>query len=85
MQYRYIIFLLLILFSSVSAQDPGDAIFNEPKIYEFKFHFNQTNYLDSLIKSHETKEYIPCQLDINGVYYDSVGVRLKGTSSFFGY
>lgn len=73
------------MFSSVSAQDPGDAIFNEPKIYEFKFHFNQTNYLDSLIKSHETKEYIPCQLDINGVYYDSVGVRFKGTSSFFGY
>ncbi|MEJ2055284.1 MAG: hypothetical protein P8X42_15320, partial [Calditrichaceae bacterium] len=85
MKNLYLILLISFVFSFVSAQDPGDHIFSEPKVFDFRFSFDEADYLDSLLKSQEIKEYIPGHLEINGVFYDSVGVRFKGTSSFYGY
>ena len=80
-----LLFLFLTVFSLSYAQKPGDHVFNEAEIFEFRFSFDSSDYLDFLLESQETKEYIPGHLEINGVYYDSVGVRFKGTSSFYGY
>jgi spore coat protein H len=86
-QIKLIWYLILSLFlvSSALAQDPGDQVFNDVQIFDFRFHFNQANFLDALYQSHKDGEYIPSIVEVNGVKYDSVGVRFKGTSSFYAY
>jgi hypothetical protein len=79
--------IILLLFSgwSLQAQNPGDHIFDQPKIIDFYFYFDQDEYLDSLYNSQGTGEYIPADVKIEGIFYDEIGVRFKGFSSFWGY
>lgn len=67
------------------AQNNADAVFEPARIFDFHFHSEQEGWLDSLYKSQETKTYLPCNVTINGTLYENVGVRFKGTSSFYGY
>jgi spore coat protein CotH len=79
---------ILLLFACIKilpAQNPGDRVFSDPHIFEVRFHFPQTDFLDSLHKSHDTGEYIPGDIEIDGVLYDDVGVRFKGHSSYLFY
>ncbi len=78
-------FLLFLFSATLGAQNPGDQVFNEPHIFEVRFHFDQLDFLDSLHKSHETGDYIPGHVTIDGVIYDEVGVRFKGHSSYLFY
>ena len=73
---------LIFLTTLATAQNPGDQVFSDPHIFEVRFHFSQTDYLDSLHKSHETGEYIPGDVTIDGILYDNIGVRFKGFSSY---
>jgi hypothetical protein len=80
-----IIYIIFISILTIYAQNPGDQVFSEPHIFEVRFHFSQKDYLDSLHKSHDTGEYIPGDVTINGVLYNNVGVRFKGHSSYLFY
>jgi len=71
--------------TSLYAQNPGDQVFGKPHIFEVRFHFKQPGFLDSLHRSNQTGEYIPGNVTIDGVHYDSVGVRYKGHSSYLLY
>ncbi|NUN08412.1 MAG: CotH kinase family protein [Ignavibacteriaceae bacterium] len=77
--------LLFVLFSfTLQAQNAGDVIFAGTQVHTIKFQFKYANYWDSLTYYYNlgTEEYIPAAVTINGVLFDSVGVRFKGNSSF---
>ncbi|MBK9992511.1 MAG: CotH kinase family protein [Saprospiraceae bacterium] len=57
-------------------------VFDDTKIHDFDFRFSQTDYLNQLTTNYNTKKDIPASLYIDGVKYDSVGVRYKGQTSF---
>ncbi len=81
----YVVLFLLLILSFGYSQNPGDAIFKGKQIFDFDFRFKQENFMDSLYQSQQDKEYRPGDVYINGILYDSIGVRFKGTSSFYGY
>ncbi len=77
--------VLIFASSSTSyAQNPGDSVFAGIKIHSINLRFPQARYWDSLTIYYNqgNEQYIPAQAIINGVVYDSVGVRLKGNSSY---
>jgi len=76
---------VIIFFVNLSAQNPGDTVFSGDQILDFHFQFKQEKFLDSLYQSHEDEEYISVDVEIDGVFYDSVGVRFKGFSSYHAY
>ena len=63
--------------------DPG-GIFDEDSLRTIGLQFYDTNYHSYLVNSwyYNPDERIPAQLTLNGVVYDSVGVRYKGNSTF---
>jgi hypothetical protein len=63
---------------------PGDRVFDGIKVHEISLHFAQPAYYDSLLKYYyEKREQCIAALAImDGVRFDSVGVRLKGNTSF---
>jgi len=79
-------FLFLILaWASLQAQDTADGLFDQPKIFNVSFTFADSAFLDTLYQSHQDGEYRPASVTIDGLYFGKVGVRFKGTSSFYGY
>ncbi len=60
----------------------GDSIWDLPIIHDIYFTFQQVSYWDSLVASHTTGLYIVADMTFDGVALPSVGVRLKGNSSF---
>ena len=86
MKILFTILCFLIIYTTfLSAQNPGDQVFSELHIFEVRFHFDQIDFLDSLHHSHETGEYIPGDVTIDGVLYENVGIRYKGHSSYLFY
>jgi spore coat protein H len=77
------LFLLAIATTCV-AQNPGDQTFAGTQVHTINLRFPQAHYWDSLtIYYNEGKERcLPATLVINGEVLDSVGVRLKGNSSY---
>ncbi len=77
-----------MILSVVNAQNPGDNFFPLPIIHTVELIFTQQNFWDSLIYYKQqgdlsgTYHYMPAQVTINGTLMDSIGVRLKGNSSF---
>jgi spore coat protein CotH len=80
---QFIIFSLYL--NPLYAQNAGDIVFSGNLVHTFIFHFDQPAFLDSLYRTNHDKDYTIGHVTINGVYYDSVGVRFKGSSSFNGY
>src|SRR6266705_1496042 len=71
------------------AQHPGDTFFNSSHIHDINITFAQTDFWDSLIhyKQHSDSFNISTQnmmgnVYVDGILIDSVGVKLKGNSSF---
>lgn len=71
------------------AQNPGDSIFQSTVIHEINITFSQPDWWDSLMyyKTHSDSFNIGTQaimgnVIIDGTLIDSVGVQLKGNSSF---
>ena len=78
--------LLLSLFSfNSSAQsynNDGDSLFGSSAIHNVYFNFYHTSFYDSLTASKISDEYYTCNMIVDGVHFDSVGVKFKGNSSY---
>ncbi len=76
----------LVLVASLHAQNEGDVLFDVDQVITVEFTFAQPNYWDSLVANYTTETYMWAGLTItdqSGTYaFDSVGVRLKGNSSY---
>ncbi len=76
-----LLFSILFVASSLSGQDLYDLM----QVREVKVRFQQRNWdviLDSL-KQLGNDDRLIGQVTIDGVLYDSVGIRYKGNSSYF--
>lgn len=86
MKTLFLLFSVAVLLTTppAVAQNPGDNIFSGIQVHTINLRFAQPQYWDSLTTYYnEGKErYIVAQAVINGVVYDSIGVRLKGNSSY---
>ena len=81
----FLSFLLTLLFLPASAQNPGDNIFAGIQVHTIKLTLTQTNYWDSLVYYYNQglEQYMVASAVVNDtITYDSIGVRLKGNSSF---
>ena len=78
--------LLISLFSiNSSAQsynNDGDSLFASSAIHTVYFNFYHTSFYDSLTASKISDEYYTCNMIVDGIQYDSVGVKFKGNSSY---
>jgi hypothetical protein len=76
--------LVLLLTQNSEAQNPGDNIFSGTQVHSINLRFPRTDYWDSLLIYYNQglEQYILAQAVIDGVTYDSIGVRFKGNSSF---
>ncbi|HEX2616921.1 MAG TPA: hypothetical protein VHL57_05215, partial [Flavobacteriales bacterium] len=86
---RYALSFALTAFTaSLFAQPAGDALFDTDQVIELRFTFPQVDFWAQLTTYYEAGEEtsIPAALsitDLSGTYaLDSVGVRLKGNSSY---
>ncbi len=79
-----IFLLILILSQTVFSQKPGDNIFSGIQVHTIKLYFSQPNYWDSLTYYYNQglEQYMMVNANIDGVTFDSIGVRLKGNSSY---
>src|SRR3977135_4114934 len=88
---KKIVFTSILILSSISSfsQNPGDTLFNSSHIHEINITFTQPNWWDSLMyyKMYADSFNLSTQammgnFIIDGTPIDSVGVQLKGNSSF---
>lgn len=88
------IFTLLHIFFAFQfsfAQIEGDSLFSTAKVHVIQLSFSQGNYWNLLTTgkafddANDTSTYIPGIVTIDGTLLDSVGVQLKGNSSYYNY
>ncbi len=76
----------LSLHAIVVAQNPGDSVFTTNQVMEIDLQFSQVGFWDSLVANYATETYMMADVTITDIYgahtYDSIGVRLKGNSSY---
>lgn len=77
-----LLFLSFLIAFQAYSQNPGDALFNSSQIHTVKFYFKQAKWYDSLIYYKPLDIKMLGDVEINGVYVDSIGVQFKGNSSF---
>lgn len=83
------IFFLTFFFISLTivnskAQNSGDVVFAGLQVFDIKIYFSQPNYWDSLTTYYNqgNEQYMMARIEIDGLVFDSIGVRLKGNSSY---
>jgi len=78
---RYIsvnlLFLCLGFYATLSAQDAGDRLFDNSFLHEIKITSESEDQLWEAI----TREYVSVNMTIDGHTLDSIGLRLKGSTS----
>ncbi|MBI3501321.1 MAG: CotH kinase family protein [Bacteroidetes bacterium] len=87
---KFCVIIFLFFYSLISsAQNPGDTIFSSSNIHDINITFSQPKFWDSLMyyKQHADSFNLSTQpmmanFNIDGSPIDSVGVQLKGNSSF---
>jgi len=81
---RHIILLLCIgMACQVKAQNTdGDALFSASTVHEVQLTFASGTFYQDLLTAYQNDVYTMCGMTIDGVSYDSVGVKMKGNSSF---
>jgi hypothetical protein len=74
----------LLMQHGAFGQNPGDNVFAGIQVHTINIRFPQQHYWDSLTiyYSQGNEQYIPATVIIDGTTCDSVGVRLKGNSSY---
>ncbi len=85
---KYINFIAALAFLfpfQSSASGDGDSTFNNLQIHTIHITLWQPSFWDSLLATHANDTTMPCTVTINGVQLDSVGIKLKGNSSFNSY
>ena len=80
----YTAVLLLVLPLLAVASNPGDTVFAGIKIHTINIRFPRADYWDSLAYYYAqgNEQEIMATAIVNGVVYDSIGVRFKGNSSY---
>lgn len=61
----------------------AEGFYDESLIRTINLQFPQTNYWQLMTNNYASKTEIPATLTMDGVSYDSVGVRFKGQTSYF--
>ena len=76
--------LAQIIYNPQDLYDSPGGLFDEDSIRTIHLDFYNPNYHNYLVNSwfYSPSERIPAKLTLNGVEYDSVGVRYKGNSTF---
>ena len=72
--------LLVTFFTCLTAQE----LYDPYTVHNMNIEFYNSNY-DSILQARwyeDDKSYLLADITVNGVFYDSVGVRYKGNSSF---
>jgi hypothetical protein len=64
--------------------NPSTGLYDESLIKSIFLTFPQTNYWSLLQQNYVSKTDLPATMVIDGVTYDSVGVRFKGNTSYMG-
>ena len=72
------------LYSPQELYDPVGGFFDEDSLRVIDLKFDDPNYHNNLVNSwyYNPDQRIPATLTLNGISYDSVGVRYKGNSTF---
>jgi spore coat protein CotH len=60
----------------------GDALFSSAAVHEVQLTFSSSTFYQDLLTAYQNDVYTLCGMTIDGVAYDSVGVKMKGNSSF---
>jgi spore coat protein CotH/PKD repeat protein len=68
----------------VTGDLPYTGFYDSYVINEIHLNFSDPDFWDDLVEKYEDdeKENIMCSMIINGIVYDSVGIRIKGSSSY---
>lgn len=61
---------------------PGTGLYAKQTIRTLDLQFAQSNYWNVLTQNYNSQTDIPATLTVDGVVYDSVGVRFKGQTSY---
>lgn len=75
---------LLLASAPAAARGAGDAVFADTQVFAIDIALPQPAFWDSLLAYYAAgdEQYLAATVTIDGVPYDSVGVRLKGNASF---
>ncbi len=68
----------------ITGDRPPQGLYDSATIRSVYLDFSQPNYWSLLTQNYATKTDLPATLTIDGVIYDSVGVRFKGQTSYMG-
>lgn len=75
--------IVIILFATQHAKaGNGDSIFNMVYIHDIHITFPYSSFYDSLLNTNTTDLYLPVSIQFNNKILDSVGIKVKGNSSF---
>ena len=81
--------LLLFALPALATLEPAEhALFAEEAVHEIQLTFHQADWWDQLVYNYENYDdipYIAAEFDWGAVHFDSIGVRLKGNSSYNSY
>jgi spore coat protein CotH len=65
-----------------SGGKPATGVYDESKITVINITFTQTDFIAQMKANYAAKKEILANMTINGVKYDSIGVRFKGQTSY---
>lgn len=74
--------LFFKFFAGKSQSTDGDSLFNTPVIHTVNIYFTQPSFWDTLTAYYALDKAMLGSVDIDGQLMDSVGVQLKGNSSY---
>ncbi|MCU0341264.1 MAG: CotH kinase family protein [Spirosomaceae bacterium] len=63
---------------------PSTGFYDETKVQQVNLQFSQPNYWTQLTNNYASKTDLAATMTVNGVKYESVGVRFKGQTSYQG-
>lgn len=67
---------------SRSQSTAGNAFFGAAVVHDVYLDFAQVSWWDSLVANYTADIYMRCKLTVDGTVYDTIGVKLKGNSSY---
>src|SRR4051812_41675410 len=66
----------------ITGNQPYQGFYESDIIHTINIQFSDTGFWNQLLINYQNRIYMPATVTIDGVDYDSVGVRFKGNSSF---
>ncbi|MFN0200190.1 MAG: CotH kinase family protein, partial [Bacteroidia bacterium] len=66
----------------LTGSEVNDGLYDAAQVRTIELTFPQTNYWTLLTQNYQSKTDLPATMIVDGVTYDSVGVRFKGQTSY---